>query len=153
MIRADESELSRAQAAILRAREERGGRPAAMRGALREAAFQNQLMIELCRRVDVRVWRVNASNGPVELKRGGFVLLAPEGAADITGAGPGGIRLEIETKIAPNKPNAAQLRWRDRMRMIGAFHIVATARADEDVESAAVWWAHRIDALLNGYRF
>lgn len=97
-----------------------------------EQEFQQALRIEVTRSLGglVRLWRQPA--GRLELKRGGWVEAAPNGAADLTGlVAPTGVRLELEVKGARTKVTDAQEHWRESMAERGA--VALQVRFDPEV--------------------
>ncbi len=55
------------------------------------------------------------------------MTLAPEGAADIVGIGPGGRFIAIECKSPGGKPREAQLKWGAMIQSRGGVWIYATS--------------------------
>lgn len=93
-----------------------------------ETFFSNQLSAGI--NAPGRLTRVNRQNaGRVEVRRrggasGGYIDLAPTGAADLSGlVAPWGYRLEVEVKVLePHKPE--QIDWQNFIRMFGAIYVL-----------------------------
>ena len=99
-----------------------------------EQEFQQLLRLEATRSLGglVRLWRQPA--GKLELKRGGWIEAAPNGAADLTGiVAPTGVRLELEVKGAKTKVTDEQVHWRESMGERGA--VALQVRFDPDVNT------------------
>jgi hypothetical protein len=93
-----------------------------------ETFFQNQLSAAL--NAPGRFTRLNRQNaGKVEVRQrggasGGWIDLAPVGAADLSGlVAPEGWRLEVEVKVQePHK--AEQISWQNFIRMFGGIYVL-----------------------------
>lgn len=94
-----------------------------------------------------RVWRQQAGRVRVADR---WIHLAPAGAADLTGYGPGGVRLEVEVKAARGRQRAEQRRWQGIMERAGVVYVlvhdlpgvplaVAAAAAVARVDEALAW--------------
>lgn len=107
-----------------------------------EIPFQTRLLLELSKRHDVRVWRVNV--GTVRRAEGGFFHAGPpKGAADVAGIiGPEGWSLQIECKAEGRKRTPEQIAWAEMVQALGAVYLLADARDGVPATLA------RLDALI-----
>lgn len=104
----------------------------ASKGHRNEHAFMRALMLRLGAIGGLRIWRQNS--GVVRVGSG-YVNLAPAGAADITGIGPRGRRIEIETKAVGGKQSEDQKRWERMIRDLGGVYVLCCE--SEGVEQCA----------------
>lgn len=112
-----------------------------------EARFQNELLLALGKRDDVRVWRQNS--GHMAVAQGGTVRgikLAPKGASDIIGVcAPGGWLLSIEVKKDGGKTTPEQDRWAEMVNAMGGIHILAEYIEEDTMEQNL----HRVRLMLD----
>ena len=71
----------------------------------------------------LRVWRVNVM-GALN-PHGRIVRTGPAGLADISGIGPGGVRIEIEVKAGRDRMRPEQESFRRMVLERGGIHIIA----------------------------
>ena len=89
-----------------------------------EQQFQNALRLALPRMLPVMLFR--QVPGKHKQAEGAWMQGAPVGAADLTGWARGGLRVEIECKLA-GRLTSRQARWRDACAEWGVAHLVAVA--------------------------
>lgn len=117
-----------------------------------ETFFQNQLSAGL--NAPGRFTRVHRQNaGRVEVRRrdggsGGYIDLAPKGAADLSGlVAPEGWRLEVEVKVQePHKPE--QISWQNYIRMFGGIYVLVRWAIDLDIEANVARGVHLVDEAI-----
>jgi hypothetical protein len=103
-----------------------------------ETFFQNQLSAAL--NAPGRMTRLDRQNaGRVEVRQrgggsGGWIDLAPTGAADLSGlVAPEGWRLEVEVKVLePHKPE--QIRWQNYIRAFGGIYVLVRWAPELDLD-------------------
>ncbi len=89
------------------------------------------ILSALAWRRDVAVWRQNTgavSVGDGARKR--FVRFGYKGFADISGIGPGGVRIEIECKVERGVQSDAQKAFEAMIRQHGGIYFVARSVDD-----------------------
>lgn len=118
-----------------------------------ETAWKNRLLAAFGEVPGVLVWCQNAGKLVVNGPGGVYAIkLAPEGAADITGVGPGGVHIEVECKMSKGRNRAAQLHWAERMSGLGAVHFAAWYDASLTVEANVEAQVTRLRELLSARR-
>lgn len=93
-----------------------------------ETDLTAQILISLSARGDCRVWRQNSGvfRAPRSERR---IRSVPKGAADISGIGPGGRRLELETKVK-HKQSPEQLAWEKMITRYGGVYRIVKSLED-----------------------
>lgn len=117
-----------------------------------ETYFQNQLSVGL--NAPGRLTRVHRQNaGRVEVRRrgggsGGYVDLAPEGAADLTGlVAPDGYKLEVEVKVKePHKPE--QVRWQNFITAFGGIYVLVRWSPELDLDTNVARGVQLVDEAI-----
>lgn len=104
-----------------------------------EREIQNNIMLAIGGRSDVRLWRQNAGKFfhvpnpcPRCRTQGRWIAGAPKGAADISGVFRGKC-LQIEVKASTNQSHE-QAAWERMIRTQGGIYVLA--RSVEDVQGA-----------------
>lgn len=94
-----------------------------------EAALIADILISLGARTDCCVWRMNTGvyRDPRSERR---IRVGLNGAADISGIGPGGRRLEIEAKTARGRQSDRQRRFQAMIEKHGGVYRIARSVAD-----------------------
>lgn len=88
-------------------------------------AITAQLLVQIPERFpQARVWRVNVA-ASVNAQTGQVFRSGLRGMADISGIGPGGVRIEIEVKAGRDKMRPEQEAWRAMILRHGGIHIIA----------------------------
>lgn len=109
-----------------------------------ETQIVNEVLLELSKLPGVKVWRNNSGKGygygvvrdaiksgdPSRLIKASLVTFGVVGQADITGIGPGGIKLEIECKTDTGTQSDQQCRFEEMIRDHGGIYLVVRS-ADE----------------------
>ncbi len=121
-----------------------------------ETFFQTQLSAAL--NAPGRMTRVDRQNaGRVEVRlrnggSGGWIDLAPEGAADLTGlVAPEGWRLEVEVKVEePHKP--PQIRWQNYIRAFGGIYVLVRWDQELQLEANIIRGVRLVDEAIAARR-
>ncbi len=93
-----------------------------------EADIQKACIDWLNLQPGTRVWRQNTGGVAREYKgKKRFVRFGQKGQADITGIGPGGVRIECEVKANGGKLSEAQGEWLNEMLRRGAIAFVVNS--------------------------
>ena len=101
-----------------------------------EGGFKAPLLKAINATPGLRAWRQQAGSLKV---RGGFMVLAPAGAADIVGrAAPDGLHFEVETKGRKTEVEASQDPWALETRGAGAVYVRARPAKGEPIAAARV---------------
>jgi hypothetical protein len=84
----------------------------------------NLLLVRIPERFkNVRVWRQNVIAAVTP--DGRLVRSSTRGLADISGIGPGGVRIEIECKAKGDRIRPEQQSFADMIRRHGGIHLIA----------------------------
>jgi len=99
---------------------------------MREQEIMNQIMLELGRRPDVRLWRQN-SGVAKGLKNDTVIRMGVPGCGDLTGIvtiSGIGIRLEIEVKTENGRQSEQQIKFGKMVADRGGVYILARSVSD-----------------------
>jgi hypothetical protein len=103
---------------------------------VQESQLVQQILLEIGKRRDVRIWRSNTGAAKGRGARGKeyFVRFGVPGAADLSGLLAGGRRLEVECKSGRGRVRPEQKAFAEMVERFGGLYVLA--RSVEDVERA-----------------
>lgn len=104
-----------------------------MRTTPKESEIQKACIDWLNTIPGVKVWRQNTgafAMPATERHQRRFLRFSQKGAADISGIGPEGVRIEIEVKRQGNKPTPAQWEWLEMIDAGGGIAFCADSLRD-----------------------
>jgi hypothetical protein len=115
---------------------------------MREQEIMNQIMLEVGRRPDVRLWRQNSGMAK-GLNNDTVIRMGVPGCGDLTGVvtvSGLGIRLEIEVKTAKGRQSEQQIKFGKMVADRGGIYILARSVDDAvlQLEEAIDQIGHRI---------